>query len=142
MKFTAAALVIGAVSAADAAPAAATCTITKIEKFTDDACAKPDEAETKKVDAKALKAYGDTIKVDGKCVEVEKDKAYTKVICDGTGFGLKKYTDKECKTEDTAKGAQDGFGKWGVCYQKMKITDAKYISAGLVAVAAMVASQF
>jgi len=140
MKFTAAALVIGVVSAADAP--AAKCTVTKIEYFTDDACAKADETKNKAVDAKALTAYGDNIKVDGKCVEVTKDKAYTKVICDGTGFGVKKYTDKDCKKEDTAKDAQVGYGTWGTCWNKMKITDAKYISAGLVAAAAMVASQF
>ena len=134
MKFTAAVLAIGVVSAADAAPAA--CTITKVEVFKDDKCQEADADATKKIDAAALKTFNDKVpKVDGKCNEVEKEgvKSYTKVICDGTGYGVKKFTDAKCEKLDEAKDAQAGFVAWDACFNKMKFTDAKYISAGLVA---------
>ena len=117
MKFTAAVLAIGVVSAADAAPAA--CTITKIERFKDDKCTVLDVDGTKKIDAAALKAFNAHIKVDGKCIYITTD-MYTKTICDGTGFGVKKFTDAKCEKLDETKYAQAGFVAWGACFGKMK----------------------
>lgn len=145
MKFTAAALTIAVVSAADEKKpetTATTCGITKVEHFTDDKCTKVDAAKDKAYDKAALKAYSATIKISAKCTDSGDGKKFVKTFCDKDGFGTKAYTDKECKTEDTAKDAQAGYIVWGTCVANTKYTDAKFISAGLVAAAAMIASQF
>lgn len=87
MKFTqtlAVAALVGSISAEDkaAAPAKFACTFGKIEKFTDDKCATPDEAANKKA-AEGLAAYQKTMDAAYKdltvaCTEVTADKLYTK----------------------------------------------------------------
>jgi len=147
MKFTqtaALAAFIACASATDPAPAAVTCTISKLEAFSDKACTKAADAKVKD----AVKAAEDGMKaaakaIDGKCDKDTKSQSF----CDGTGFGKKFFDDEKCaKAVAAPTDAQKAAtSTWGACLKVsdtlyLKLTDATFVKATAAAVVAMVAS--
>merc|ERR1712021_86810 len=92
-------------------------------------------------DTKCAKKGTDSVSDMTKTSDVCTDKK--KVTCDTTGYTTTHYTDKECKTVDTAKGKKAVTTKWGACVLGVTMKGAEALKMAVTgATLALVASQF
>ena len=151
MRFTQTAALAAFIACASAADAAPTCTIGKVEAFTDDKCTKvPTDKEVLKTVATLTKTMKEA-KFAPKC---EADGSeFKKATCTAAGMGLKYYKDDKCATELSATttpkvtdAQTKAFTAWGTCIKSgtlfIKVSDAAYIKAAAVAVVAVAASLY
>ena len=152
MKFTQTIAIAALVAAASAEEKKTLkgCVVTKAEFVTDKKCEKADEAANKAAadKIKDYKTKNEALEV--KCTEIPNSdpKTYMIAVCDGTGFGVKYYTDDKC-SKDVAKptdAQKKSFLAWGACIEvgekSFKLTDATALKAGAFAALALIASQF
>ena len=148
MRFTQTAALAAFIACASAADAAPTCTIGKVEAFTDDKCTKaPATKEVKDTVAAAEKLIKDSAKkIVTKCVA--NDSEFKTPACTGAGYGILYFTDKDCKTAVAAPtdAQKKAFTAWGTCIKSgtlfLKVSDAAYIKAAAVAAVAVAASLY
>lgn len=155
MKFTQTAAIAAFIACASATetttPPAATCTVGKVEAFTDDKCEKAAKDDIKKKVEAVEKTFKEgAAKFKTSCVDSGDGKVFKGALCNAEGFGFKYYSDKDCKTDvATATAAQKKeFTTWGGCFTTaeggvfLKITDATFLKAGAVAAVAIAASLY
>ena len=146
MKYTlAAAALLGATQAAEAAPAPAGCAI-KVAFFTDKECKTAD----KEGDATVKKTWEDMAKAVAPCTKVkDSDPAtYSMTSCDGTGLTAGVYSDDKCTTltkDGDGKDVPATTAKWGCTVMGEKsfmMTGAKTLMVATTAALALIGSQF
>ena len=146
MRFTQTAALAAFIACASAADA--TCTVGKIEAFTDDKCTKaPATKEVKDTVAAAEKKFKESAAaIVTKCVADGKE--FKTPACTGAGYGTLYFTDKDCKTAVAAPtdAQKKAFTAWGTCIKAgdlyLKVSDAAYIKAAAVAAVAVAASLY
>ena len=149
MRFTQTAALAAFIACASAADAAPTCTIGKVEAFTDDKCTKaPTEKAVKDAVPAAEKKFKEGVAAkDLKACTAAGDQ-FVKLTCDGAGFGGKFFTDDKCTKAVAAPTdvQKKSFVAWGSCLKSgdlyLKVAGAAYIKAAAVAAVAVAASLY
>ena len=157
MKFTQTAAIaafIACASAEDAKPAAtpaATCTVGKVEAFTDKECTKAAGDDLKKKVEAVEKTFKDgAAAFKATCVDSGDGKVFKAATCNADGHGTLYFSDKDCKTAvaEPTEDQKKAFTAWGGCFTTadsgifLKITDATFLKAGAVAAVAIAASLY